>query len=84
MTARESAQVSFSGTQFTLTYTEMNDRGMLDVYIDGSKAATINESGPGKWQQTWMSGLLAAGTHTVRFRHAAGTVADIDAITVMP
>jgi len=80
----ETAQVSFSGTQFTLMYTQLSDRGQMDVYVDGSYAATIDESGAAEWQHTWISGTYAAGTHTVVFKHKSGTAVDIDAIDVTP
>ena len=81
---KDEALVSFSGTKFVLTYTEMSDRGMVDVFVDGAKVATIDENGTGIWQQTWTSAVFAAGTHTVRFVHAAGPIADIDAFSVLP
>ena len=82
--AKDLALVSFSGTQFELTYTEMSDRGLMDVYVDGAKVATIDESGSGTYQKTWSSDVYAAGIHTVRFVHASGAIADIDAIMVLP
>jgi uncharacterized repeat protein (TIGR02543 family) len=81
---QDTALVAFSGTQFVLTYTEMGDRGDMDVYVDGSKAATINENGSGAWQKTWTSGVYAAGPHSVRLVHASGATVDVDAITVLP
>jgi len=81
---KDLAVVSVSGTQFTLTYTAMSDRGTMDVYVDGAKVATVNENGTDGWQQTWTSGVLAAGTHTLRFVHAAGSITDIDKITILP
>jgi FtsP/CotA-like multicopper oxidase with cupredoxin domain len=81
---QESAQFSFVGKQFTLTYTEMSDRGIFDVYVDGVKVGSIDENGPGAWQKTWTSDLYATGTHTVRLVHASGSILDLDAITVIP
>ena len=83
ISAGEAAQFSFTGEQFALTYTQMADRGMVDVYIDGVKATSIDESGPGAWQQTWTSDPLGSGTHTVRLVHASGFIVDLDAIQVM-
>jgi hypothetical protein len=82
--AKDSALVSFSGTQFELTYSQMSDRGTMDVYVDGVKVTTIDENGSGGWQQTWTSGMFSAGTHTVRFVHGTGPTVDIDAIRIMP
>jgi hypothetical protein len=81
---KDEALVSFHGTQFQLIYTQMTDRGMLDIYVDGMKVATLNENGTGGWQQMWTSDSYAAGTHTVRLVHATGPITDIDAITVLP
>jgi hypothetical protein len=81
---KDEALVSFNGSQFSLTYTAMPDRGTLDVYVDGVKVATLDENGAGAWQQTWTSDLYTAGLHTVRLVHAAGPITDIDAITIMP
>jgi hypothetical protein len=81
---KDEALVSFSGRQIVLTYTEMSDRGQVDVYVDGVKVGTLDESGSGSYQKTWTSGVFAAGTHTVRLVHASGPITDIDAITVMP
>jgi hypothetical protein len=81
---KDEALVSFNGSQFTLTYTAMPDRGTLDVYVDGVKVDTINENGAGAWQQEWMSDVYASGIHTVRLVHASGPITDIDAITISP
>jgi hypothetical protein len=81
---KDEALVSFNGSQFSLTYTAMPDRGTLDVFIDGVKVATLDENGAGAWQQTWTSDLYASGLHTVRLVHAAGPITDIDAITILP
>jgi len=81
---KDEALVSFNGTQFTLTYTAMPDRGTLDVYVDGVKVHTLDENGAGAWQQTWTSDLYSSGLHTVRLVHAAGPITDVDAITIMP
>jgi hypothetical protein len=34
------------------------------------------------WQKQWVSGQLAAGTHTLTIRHASGSYVDIDAVIV--
>jgi hypothetical protein len=83
-TTGESLLFSFSGEQFELTYTQMADRGMMDVYIDGMKMATLDESGVGAWQQTWISDPLPAGNHNVRLVQTGAGVVDIDAIEIIP
>jgi hypothetical protein len=80
---KESVQFSFDGDQFKLTYSQMEDRGVVDVYIDDVKVASVDENGVGVWQQTWTSALLPSGIHTVRLVHVSGTVTDIDAIQII-
>jgi len=80
---QSSVQFHFTGEQFRLTYLEMNNRGMVDVYIDGAKATSIDQSGSGNWQQAWTSDPLPSGTHTVRLVLAGIGVIDIDAIEVL-
>ena len=80
----ESMQFSFTGEQLELTYTQMADRGVMDVYVDEVKVASIDESGTGAWQQTWTSEPLPAGNHNVRFVLASGGgVIDIDALQII-
>jgi hypothetical protein len=81
---KDEALFTFHGTQFRLIYTAMPDRGTMDVYVDGVKVATFDESGPGAWQEEWISDLYASGVHTVRLVHASGPITDIDAITILP
>jgi uncharacterized protein YjiK len=82
-----SAEFRFTGTRFKLTFTKHPNRGLIDVYVDGAKIATINAySSSLLWQQTYTSPTLTAGNHTVHFVHAgsAGTYIDLDAITILP
>jgi hypothetical protein len=82
-TVGDSAEVHFTGEQFSLTYTALADRGVVDLYVDDVKVVTLNEGGPGSWQQRWFSDPLASGNHTLRIVHASGGVVDIDAITII-
>jgi YD repeat-containing protein len=82
-TVGNSAEVYFTGEQFSLTYTALADRGVVDVYVDNVKVVSLNEGGPGSWQQRWFSDPLAPGNHTLRIVHASGGVVDIDAITII-
>jgi CSLREA domain-containing protein len=80
-----SAEITFTGEQFTLTYTQYPNRGSVEIYVDETLAGTLNEYGPSlAWQQTWTSPTFTNGIHTVRFVHAGGsdTYVDIDAITI--
>jgi len=69
-----SAQIAISGQQFKLSYTASANYGLLDIYIDDVKVATLNQnSAPSGYQKTWTSGLLLAGTHIVRLVKAGST-----------
>ena len=77
------AEITFTGTQFTLKYLQNTNRGKLDVYVDGVKVNTINQYGPLTWQKSWTSASYANSVHTVRFVHAGGgTFVDVDVITI--
>ncbi len=84
LTAGNQASFTFTGSKFTLTYVKAYNRGLIDVYVDGTKITTINAyKSSTAWQQTWTSPLLTTGTHTVTFVHAGGgTYIDIDALEV--
>ena len=79
------AEITFTGSKFTLKYLQNTNRGLLDVYLDGVKVATINQYGPLSWQKSWTSASYANGVHTLRFVHAGGgTYVDVDAIEILP
>ena len=67
-----------SGKQFILTYTLAPNRGDIDVFVDGSRIATINATGNLQWQKVYISPVLSARTHAVQFKHAGGGGAYID------
>ena len=77
------AEITFTGSKFTLKYLQNTNRGLLDVYLDGVKVATINQYGPLSWQKSWTSASYANGVHTLRFVHAGGAYVDVDAITII-
>jgi hypothetical protein len=78
----DSASFTFSGTQFVLTYTQDTNRGVYDVYVDGSKLARINASGPFQWNRKYFGPSLANSVHVVKLVNAAAGVMDVDAIEV--
>jgi len=79
----DSAQFSFNGGQFILSYTAADSRGDVDVYIDNVWIGLINEySGVYVAQKTWASPILTPGSHTVRFVHKSGMYVDVDAIQI--
>ena len=85
-TQDSSAEITFTGSWFTLTFTRYSNFGSIDVFIDNVYLDTIVATSPAlAWQSTWTSPDLGAGTYTVRFKHAGGgTFIDIDAIQISP
>jgi hypothetical protein len=80
-----SAQVSFHGRQVKLIYLAGPDLGSADVYVDGVKVGTLDESDPAwLWQSEWTSGLFPEGDHSLRILYTTGSMFDIDALTVLP
>jgi hypothetical protein len=86
-TVGDMAQVNFTGRQIRLSYLASPMSGVLDVYVDGVKVGSIDQSDPAwVWQRSWTSNLLAAGTHTLRLVFASGpavSFTSVDAIEVM-
>jgi hypothetical protein len=86
-TVDNSAELMFTGSQFSLIYTGNTNRGPLAVYVDGVQVATIDQyTSAVTYQKSWTSGVLGAGVHRVKFVHAgsAGLVTNIDAIEIFP
>ncbi|MEZ0395979.1 MAG: C1 family peptidase [Anaerolineales bacterium] len=73
-----------NGNRFSLTYTGFTNRGVAEIYVDGSLYATLNQYNSSlAWQRTWSSGILpGAAPHTIRIVHKTGAVVDLDAVTV--
>jgi hypothetical protein len=77
------AEVRFNGAQVKLTYLQAPGRGLIDVYIDGTRVDTINaNSATIGWQATWTSLALGSGTHTVRFVNTGSSWVDLDAVQI--
>ncbi|MBN2116321.1 MAG: hypothetical protein JW730_07115 [Anaerolineales bacterium] len=77
------AELTFTGTQFTLTLAKDSKGGSIDVYVDGNKVGTIDANSPHTLRQsTWNSPIFAAGDHTVRLVHAGGSGKHIDIDTI--
>ena len=72
---------SFTSTGFSITYTQMTDRGQMDVYVVGVFLETINDQGLAQWQKSWISGSFTSGTHSVLLVQKTNDVVDVDAIT---
>jgi hypothetical protein len=82
--AGQSASFTFSGHGVTLLYTGYTNRGVLDIAIDGTHVAALNQYAPTlEWQKRWVyGGSLTSGAHTLTLSHASGQVVDVDAIIV--
>ena len=79
----ESAQLVFCGVGVTILYASGPNGGVTNVSIDSVSVGTINHySSAIQWQQQWISGALANGTHILTLTHASGTRVNLDAISV--
>jgi hypothetical protein len=77
------AEVTFTGNQIKLSYLKAGGRGVIDVYIDGTKVTSLNaNSSTVVWQASWTSSILTLGTHTARFQQATSGTIDLDAIQI--
>ena len=80
------ASFTFTGTRFIYYYVVHPSRGQIGVWVDGNLVTTINANGTLQWQSTYVSPILAAGTHTVVFKNASsstGYYIDVDAIKIL-
>jgi hypothetical protein len=84
-TAGTTASLTFSGTQFILSYTAYNNRGSFEVWVDGGLVTTINAySASLVWQKTYTSPQYSAGVHTVMLKDVGGSAyQDVDAIQII-
>jgi len=80
----DSVQTYFTGQQLKLTYAAGAGGGILDIYVDGIKVTSIDQSSETwDWQAAWVSEMLSAGTHSLRIVFVSGVFASIDSIQVM-
>ncbi len=88
-TAGDSVTVPFDGTAVRWIGSKTDNHGYADVYLDGAKVATVDDSGSENQAVVFQKTGLAAGAHTLKIvvagGHAAGSTDDfvsIDAIDV--
>ena len=88
-TAGDSVTVPFDGTAVRWIGSKTNNHGYADVYVDGVKAATVDDSGSGDQAVVFQKTGLAPGAHTLKIvvagSHSAGSTDDfvsIDAVDV--
>ncbi|MDT4905015.1 MAG: hypothetical protein QOH52_3031 [Pseudonocardiales bacterium] len=88
-TAGDSVTVAFSGTAVRWIGSKTNNHGYADVYLDGTKQATVDDSGAQNQAVLFSRSGLTAGPHTLKIvvdgTHSAGSTdnfVSIDAIDV--
>ena len=78
-----SANFSFIGTQLSLLYTANYNRGVADIFIDGSRVAALNQYDPNQiFQKRWDGPTLTYGTHSVSINYVSGAYIELDAVIV--
>ncbi len=83
-------RVWFEGRALTVLYTAAANRGIGEVWIDGKRAATVNEySGETKWQSSVRVDDFVPGVHKLEIRvtgqkdeRSAGGFVDLDALKI--
>lgn len=68
-----SATLEFEGDQISVTTLDYNNRGYLEVFVDGKKVDTIDQYvpiGSGIHPATWISPTLECGKHTVTVKQS--------------
>jgi len=88
-TAGDSVTVPFTGTAIRWIGSKTNNHGNADVYLDGTKLATVDCSGSQSQAVLFQRSGLTAGSHVLKIvvdgTHAAGSTDDfvsVDAIDV--
>ncbi|MEU9324588.1 beta-galactosidase [Streptomyces canus] len=87
--AGDSVTVPFDGTAIRWIGSKTNNHGNADVYLDGTKVATVDDSGSENQAVVFQKTGLAAGAHTLKIvvsgTHSSGSTDNyvaIDAIDV--
>jgi beta-galactosidase GanA len=85
--AGDSVTIPFDGTAVRWIGSKTDNHGYADVYVDGVKAATVDDSGSGSQSVVFQKTGLADGSHTLKIvvtgTHSAGSsdnFVSIDAI----
>ncbi len=75
------ANFKFAGGTFTIKYTGASDHGNMNVYVNDTFVAAINQyNSTTSYQSEWTSDEYPVGEHAVRLVHASGSKVDLDAI----
>ncbi|HEY7048445.1 MAG TPA: beta-galactosidase [Jatrophihabitantaceae bacterium] len=92
-TTGDSVTVPFTGTGIRWIASKAGNHGMADVYLDGTKTATVDTYGSSTVNQQvqWSASGLADGAHTLKIvvtgqknSASSGTFVPVDAIDVPP
>jgi hypothetical protein len=84
---------AFTGDEARVYGTTAPGRGQVDVYLDGSYAATVDTYSPARrTQEIWFdTGVLAAGSHALELRCrgsrnalSSGSAVAFDKLEVVP
>ena len=76
-------ELSFHGTQVSVTGPIAPDQGEIEVYLDGELVETVDLQGAGRLTQqpVFTSAKLTNGEHTIRLVKSSGDVVRIDAVS---
>ncbi|MDE3089950.1 MAG: hypothetical protein KGJ80_11270, partial [Chloroflexota bacterium] len=80
----QTAQFTFSGTGFSIKYGADPSQGVMNIAIDGTQVASLNQAAPpAGWQQVWTyAGFLWQGNHNLALTSASAQPVNLDAIIV--
>jgi C1A family cysteine protease len=77
------ANLTFTGTGVDYLYSRQPGNGTVDVYINGTKVATLNQaSTTTNHQRKWSSAKLKYGTHNITIITTTKTPTNVDALIV--
>ncbi len=77
------AGFTFSGNQVTVKFRKAGVFGNMEVWIDDGLVDIVSQTNTSTLQnQSWVSPVLSAGTHTIVLKHATGTYIALDAIII--
>jgi hypothetical protein len=76
------ARFVFFGNYLTMVYSQLTDRGSVEIYIDDVLVDTVSENGAEAYQTEWTSDELTNNFHTAKLVHVDGAVTDLDAVEI--
>jgi hypothetical protein len=77
------ATFQITGSSFTVLYTKALNKGKIDVFVDNTKFATLDQNYIStNYKSVWNSPAIPSGTHVIKVVHTAGKLVDLDALKV--